>query len=120
MHQHDLAAAAVARHVDEIGERSDLVDFDLRFLLGPLSFVLVLVQAFDEAIVGMRAGFEPRASRTAATAEPSAAGAFAEQRLREPARERELADAPRSLNEQRVGQVRLSGQETRKRLPMTI
>ena len=30
MHEHDLAAAAVARHVDEIRQRADLVDFDLR------------------------------------------------------------------------------------------
>src|SRR4051812_48232169 len=100
----------MARDVDELRQRANLVDGDpdrrllalCRLLGALLAVVLGVDRRLDLPIVRMRARFEPRAGAAAPARDVARSRLFAQQPLRERACESELADAARPMHQQRV------------------
>src|SRR5229473_3226991 len=117
MDERDAQAAAVRADVEEIGQLAHLVDLDLeaRPAAARRSFALLLLrrgvglrrQGFrlEAAEIGMVAAGVPAAAIAGAAGLARRVLGFAKEELGDLLGQRQLADALRAVNQQRVGQL---------------
>ena len=118
VHQRDAQGAAMRAQVEEAGQPADLVDGDVEARLfrapgrglAPLLLFRRRRQLGDRlglkaSEIRMTAGNEPAATVAAAARALRAVGVLAKEELRHLLGERELADAARAMNQERVRQA---------------
>ena len=101
MDKHDTNAVAVRPHMQEVIERTDLVDGDLlaRFLLSarfrPIAFLFGQGVRLDESEIRVISLRQPAARQTRPARDNVRAGVFAEQGIGKSTRQVEFSNPPR-------------------------
>ena len=111
MDKHDTNAVTVRPHMQEVIERTDLVDGDLlaRFLLSarfrPIAFLFGQGVRLDESEIRVISLRQPAARQTRPARDKGRTGVFAEQRIGKSAGQVEFSNSPQTCQQERMRQT---------------